>query len=235
MPNKQKRSRSPRQPALLFDLDGTLVDSVYQHVLAWREALEHVGIKIPCWMVHRRIGMSGGLIVHAFTRDTGHPLTPDQVKAAHQAHAEGYAARSGQIRPLPGARELLTELSRLRVAWAIATSGARKDAQPLLDMLAIGPKISVITRDEVSHAKPDPDLFLAAAKRLGAHIKDCVVVGDSVWDLLAAQRARALGVGLLAGGFGEEELRQAGAYRVYKGPSDLLAHLEEIGIRINQE
>jgi HAD superfamily hydrolase (TIGR01509 family) len=235
MPEKQTNRRPRSQPALLFDLDGTLIDSVYQHVLAWREALEHVGIKIPCWMVHRRIGMSGGLIVHAFTRDTGHSLTPDQVVQAHRLHAEGYLARSGQVRTLPGARELLTELSRLHVPWAIATSGKREAAQGLLDMLEIGPEVPVITRDEVSHAKPDPDLFLAASERLGTDIGDCVVIGDSVWDLLAAQRARALGVGLLSGGFGEEELMQAGAYRVYRDPADLLTHLEEIGIRIQDE
>jgi phosphoglycolate phosphatase-like HAD superfamily hydrolase len=89
----------------------------------------------------------------------------------------------------------------------------------------------VVTRDQVEHAKPDPDLFLAAAERLGANIEDSVVVGDSIWDLLAAQRARALGVGLLSGGYGEDELTRAGAYRVYRDPADLLAHLYETGVR----
>jgi HAD superfamily hydrolase (TIGR01549 family) len=234
MAEAQKPARPKGQPALLFDLDGTLIDSVYQHVLAWRQALEKVGLQIPCAMIHRRIGMSGGLIVHAFTRDTGQKLASEQVGEAQHFHSEAYKARSGEVRILPGARELLAELSCLRVPWAIATSGARKAAQKLLDMLEIGPEVPVITRDEVSHAKPDPDLFLAAAERLGTNIADCVVIGDSVWDLLAAQRARALGVGLLSGGFGEDELMQAGAYRVYKDPADLLAHLEEIGIRIGQ-
>ena len=83
----------------------------------------------------------------------------------------------------------------------------------------------------VERAKPDPDLFLAAAAALGLPIEDCVVVGDSVWDLLAAQRARALGVGLLSGGYGKEELERAGAFRVYEDPADLLRHLDEVGIR----
>jgi phosphoglycolate phosphatase-like HAD superfamily hydrolase len=89
----------------------------------------------------------------------------------------------------------------------------------------------VVTRDQVAHAKPDPDLFLAAADRLGVSIHDSIVVGDSVWDLLAAQRARALGVGLASGGYGREELEQAGAYRTYDDPLDLMNHLDEIGVR----
>jgi phosphoglycolate phosphatase-like HAD superfamily hydrolase len=91
--------------------------------------------------------------------------------------------------------------------------------------------VPVITRDQVEHAKPDPDLFLAAAERLGVDISASVVVGDSVWDLLAAQRARTLGVGLLSGGYGRDELERAGAYRVYQDPADLLNHLDEVGVR----
>ncbi|MDT7645334.1 MAG: hypothetical protein QOC75_2334, partial [Pseudonocardiales bacterium] len=89
----------------------------------------------------------------------------------------------------------------------------------------------MITRDQVRHAKPDPDLFLAAAAKVGVDIRHAIVVGDSVWDLLAARRAGALGVGLLSGGYGSDELERAGAYRVYNDPADLLAHLDEIGIR----
>ena len=89
----------------------------------------------------------------------------------------------------------------------------------------------VVTRDQVARAKPDPDLFLAAAERLGVDVTDSIVVGDSVWDLLAARRARALGVGLLSGGYGQEELERAGAYRVYGDPADLLRHLDEVGVR----
>ena len=92
-------------------------------------------------------------------------------------------------------------------------------------------RAAVVTRDQVRYAKPDPDLFLAAARTLGVDIAVSVVVGDSVWDLLAAQRARALGVGLLSGGYGEDELARAGAYRVYQDPADLLRHLDEVGVR----
>ena len=113
----------------------------------------------------------------------------------------------------------------------MATSGLMAAAQPTLELLEVPPDVPVVTRDQVEHAKPDPDLFLAAAERLGADIADAVVVGDSVWDLLAARRARALGVGLLSGGYGREELERAGAYRVYDDPADLLAHLDEVGVR----
>jgi HAD superfamily hydrolase (TIGR01509 family) len=219
-------------PAFLFDLDGTLVDSVYQHVLAWREALERAGISLSVWRIHRRIGMSGGLFVNALLRETGQPVTPEQTSRLRQFHAEGYARLVEQVRPLPGARELLEYLSRTGVPWAIATSGWLESAQPALDMLGVGADIPVITRDQVRHAKPDPDLFLAAAHGLRVPIETSVVVGDSVWDLLAAQRARALGVGLLSGGYGEDELMSAGAYRVYQDPADLLRHLDEIGVRV---
>lgn len=221
----------PRRPAFLFDLDGTLVDSVYQHVLAWREALEAVGIELAVWRIHRHIGMSGGLMANAILRETGRPMAPEQVSTLVRLHAEAYARQSGQIRPLPRARELLAYLTDAGVPWTIATSGRMESAKPTLDALGIGPEIPVVTRDQVEYAKPDPDLFLAAADRLGVSITDCLVVGDSVWDLLAARRARALGVGLLSGGYGQDELERAGAYRVYQEPADLLLHLDEVGVR----
>jgi HAD superfamily hydrolase (TIGR01549 family) len=217
--------------AFVFDLDGTLVDSVYQHVLAWQEALEVAGIELAVWRIHRRIGMSGGLFVGGLLRETGRPVDAAMVDQLQRAHAEAYRRRAGQVRLLPGARELLAHLTGLEVPWAVATSGLREAAQPTLELLEVPAGVPVVTRDQVAHAKPDPDLFLAAAQRLGADIADAVVVGDSVWDLLAARRARALGVGLLAGGYGREELERAGAYRVYEDPADLLAHLDEVGVR----
>jgi HAD superfamily hydrolase (TIGR01509 family) len=220
--------------AFLFDLDGTLVDSVYQHVLAWREALEKAGIELAVWRIHRRVGMSGGLLVNGLLRETGHQITADEAARIQKVHEEAYARQVAQVRPLPGARELLAYLSKARVPFAIATSGRLVSARPNLQALGVGPEIAVITRDQVSHAKPDPDLFLAAAARLGVEIGDSIVVGDSVWDLLAARRARALGVGLLSGGYGQDELEQAGAYRVYQDPRDLLKHLDEVGVRITE-
>ncbi len=221
----------PSGPAFLFDLDGTLVDSVYQHVLAWREALEVGGIRLSVWRIHRRIGMSGGLFINALLRETGGEVSADQVTRIQRAHRDAYARLVSQVRPLPGARELLAYLTTAGVPWAIATSGRLESARPNIEMLDVPPGVPVITRDQVEHAKPDPDLFLAAADRLGVAVGDSVVVGDSVWDLLAARRARALSVGLLSGGYGEEELERAGAYRVYQDPADLLRHLDEVGVR----
>ena len=217
--------------ALLFDLDGTLVDSVYQHMLAWREALEEAGIELAVWRIHRQIGMSGGLFVNALLRETDRRLTSEEVARLQQLHADAYKRQVGKVRVLPGARDLLAYLSRMRVPYAIATSGRLEFARLTLQVLDLDPQIPIITRDQVRHAKPDPDLFLAAAKSIGVPIQNAVVVGDSVWDLLAARRARALGVGLLSGGYGQEELERAGAYRVYADPRDLLRHLDEVGFR----
>ena len=221
-----------RGPAFLFDLDGTLIDSVYQHVLAWREALEKTGIQLSVWRIYRRVGMSGGLFVNALLRETGHQLTKQETVDLQRLHADAYARLVAQVRPLPGARELLDYLSKKRVRWAVATSGRMESAAPALKILGVDPnKVTVITRDQVRYAKPDPDLFLAAAKKLGVAMSASVVVGDSVWDLLAARRANALSVGLLSGGYGREELEKAGAYRVYKDPDDMLRHLDEVGVR----
>jgi HAD superfamily hydrolase (TIGR01509 family) len=220
-----------RGPALLFDLDGTLVDSVYQHVLAWREALSEAGIDLSVWRIHRRIGMSGGLMVDALLREIGRQVTLAEAERLQHRHSEAYSRLRGQVCPLPGARELLARLAELGAPHAIATSGRMETAGPVLQMLGVGPHVPVITRDRVKFAKPDPDLFLAAAEATGISILDSVVVGDSIWDLLAARRARAIGVGLLSGGYGQDELESAGAYRVYEDPADMLNHLDEIGIR----
>jgi HAD superfamily hydrolase (TIGR01549 family) len=218
-------------PSFLFDLDGTLVDSVYHHVLAWQEALARDGIHLSVWRIHRRIGMSGGLLANAMLREIGRPVTPEDAARLRRYHAEAYGERVATVRALPGASELLSRLTELRVPWSIATSGYRESAGPLIELLDVPDGVPIVTRDEVAHAKPDPDLFLAAAQRLGVEVEESVVVGDSVWDLLAARRARALGIGLLSGGYGDDELTRAGAYRVYQDPADLLRHLDEVGIR----
>lgn len=222
-----------KTPALVFDLDGTLVDSVYQHVLAWQEALQQLDIELSVWRIHRKIGMSGGLFAQALLRETHRPMDEQVLEQLQQLHAEVYQQRhADRIRPLPGAVELLKRLDQLQVPWTIATSSRLKTAKPTLDNLGVPEDKPIVTRDQVSHAKPDPDLFLEAARRLNVEVSDTFVIGDSVWDLLAARRAHTLGIGLLTGGYGQEELERAGAYRVYEDPADLLRHLDEVGIRM---
>ncbi|WP_024506572.1 HAD family hydrolase [Bradyrhizobium sp. ARR65] len=220
------------ETAFLFDLDGTLVDSVYQHVLAWKSALDAEGIELSVWRIHRKIGMSGGLFTNQLLRETGCDIDPERIDRLRRAHAEAYNRYGRDIRPLPGARELLAWLTDAGIAWAIATSGRMETAAVNLEALGVDPgRIPVVTRDQVKYAKPDPDLFLAAAQRLDVGIDRAIVVGDSIWDMLAATRCRALGVGLLSGGYGPDELRQAGAIRVYEDPADLLNHIDEVGGR----
>jgi HAD superfamily hydrolase (TIGR01509 family) len=219
------------RPAVLFDLDGTLIDSVYQHLLSWKDALESEGIPLSVWRIHRRIGMSGGLFVRALVRETGRDISTAEADRLKTLHEQGYARRISEVRPLPGAQDLLDTLTRLGVPWAIATSSSQATARTSLTLLKVPDAAPVVTRDHVRYAKPNPDLFLAAAEALGRPITESFVVGDSVWDLLAAQRANALGVGVLSGGYGREELETAGAYRVYDDPRDLLEHIDELGIR----
>jgi len=220
------------QTSFLFDLDGTLVDSVYQHVLAWHEALETEGIMLSVWRIHRKVGMSGGLFTNMLLRETRQEVSPERVKRLVNLHAAAYKRRSLDVQPLPRAGELRAYLTGAQIPWAIATSGRMETARPVLERLGIDfDRVVIVTRDQVRFAKPDPDLFLTAAERLGVEIETVSVVGDSVWDMLASRRARALGIGLLSGGYGQEELERAGAYRVYEDPADLLNHIDEVAGR----
>jgi HAD superfamily hydrolase (TIGR01509 family) len=220
------------QTSFIFDLDGTLVDSVYQHVLAWREALETEGIDLSVWRIHRKIGMSGGLFTNMLLRETGLTIEPERIERLRRLHNTAFHRHAADVHPLPGAPELLAYLSNADIPWAIATSGRMETARSSIETLAVDfERTVVVTRDQVKFAKPDPDLFLTAAERLGLEIANAFVVGDSVWDMLAARRAHALGIGLLSGGYGREELERAGAYRVYEDPADLLGHIDEVGGR----
>src|SRR4029077_18193917 len=154
---RRRLQMEDRMQAFLFDLDGTLIDSVYQHVLAWQDALDQMGIELAVWRIHRKIGMSGGLFAHALQRETGQLLTPDETARLRKLHAESFRERAEQLRPLPGARALLAYLTEAGVPWAIATSGYLESAAPMIEMLEVGADVPVITRDQVAHAKPDPD------------------------------------------------------------------------------
>jgi HAD superfamily hydrolase (TIGR01549 family) len=216
--------------ALIFDLDGTLIDTVYAHVFAWQRALAEVDLPVDGWRIHRRIGMSGGLFTRALARELGRPLSDGEINAIQDRHGQLFRELLPERRPLPGAVDLLRHLVDLGVPYGIATSGRRPEIDASLDALGVGEDVTVVDRGEVMRAKPEPDLFLACQERMGVEIRDVTVVGDAVWDLLAARRAGMLSVGLLTGGYGEDELAQAGAFRVYRDPAELDASLDELGI-----
>jgi HAD superfamily hydrolase (TIGR01549 family) len=216
-------------PAILFDLDGTLLDTVYQHVTAWSAALSSIGLRVPRWKIHRRIGMNGKSLVHQLRRELKTSRRLD-IAALEKKHDSEFLKASRQVEPLPGSNELLAFLTRRGIRWAIATTGNRKQTMRLLKSLDIPRNVTLVTGDDVAKAKPSPDIFVLAAEKLGIPIGDCIVTGDSVWDILAAGRKSALGVGFLSGGYGQEELERAGAFRVYADPADMLMHIEDMGI-----
>src|SRR4051812_45352553 len=226
-----KTSASKAAPPMLLDVDGTLIDSVYEHVMAWREALEDADIRLPHWKIHRRIGMSGKLFLPTLLRELGQRTDTAEIESIEKVRRSIFNKMIPAIRILPGAKELLRYFAKIGARWALATSGDRRQAEELLKGLNIPDDVPVITGEDVAVAKPAPDSFLVAAQRLNVSPDQAVIVGDSPWDLLAAQRMKALGVGLLSGGYAESELERAGAYRVYQDPSDLVAHIEELGIQ----
>ncbi|MDQ2938428.1 MAG: HAD family phosphatase [Acidobacteriota bacterium] len=216
--------------ALIFDLDGTLVDTVYAHVFAWQRALAEAGMAVDGWRIHRRIGMSGGLFTRAVARELGREISPAEADQLQHRHGELFLEFLVERRALPGAVELLRFLREKGIQYGIATSGRRPEIDASLAVLGVGAETLVVDRGDVLRAKPAPDLFLNCQQRLGVPIEDCFVVGDAVWDLLAARRARMLSIGMLSGGYGQDELTRAGAFRVYNDPADLHAALDELGI-----
>jgi HAD superfamily hydrolase (TIGR01549 family) len=214
----------------ILDLDGTLVDSVYHHVYAWHIALQSCGYDLPMWQIHRKIGMSGGLLIRSLANELGKPIDDAVKQRLEKRHSEEFARMRSSVAPFPGARELIATLRRAKVPLAIATSGDKSDVEPLLRLVGADEGVPVTFKADAPLPKPDPGLLLAAAKKLPESSEETMVVGDSVWDMLAARRAHFLGVGLLTGGYGESELTAAGAYRVYADPAQLLTHLHETGV-----
>jgi HAD superfamily hydrolase (TIGR01549 family) len=218
--------------ALIFDLDGTLVDTVYAHVYSWQRALAEAGLPIDGWRIHRRVGMSGGLFTRAVAREIGRPLSAQETEELQRRHGELFRELLPERRPLPGAVELLRELREKEIPHGIATSGRRPEIDDSLAALGVGPETVVVARGDVQRAKPEPDLFLACQERIGVSAEECYVVGDATWDLLAARRARMLSIGVLSGGYGEDELTRAGAFRVYRDAAELAESLDELGLPI---
>jgi HAD superfamily hydrolase (TIGR01509 family) len=220
-----------RQPAIIFDLDGTLVDSVYQHVTAWHGALRNHRILLAQWRIHRAIGMSGTLFLPKLLRDEGYPHSKKFVAHLEAAHAKQFHKLSRNIEPLPGSNLLLRSLRRRSIPFAVATSGHSQQTMLLLHRVTEKVDFPIVTADDVQAAKPAPDLFELAAQKLERAPNDCFIVGDSVWAVLAGRRMNASVVAVRSGGFDGHELQEAGAYRVYADALELSQSLEELGIQ----
>ena len=174
--------------------------------------------------------MSGRSLVRQLVREHGLRSSGIDIEQLEKTHDTVFNKSMSSIQPLPGAEKLLRYLTKYGVGWAIATTGGKQQTKNLLRTLRIPAKTVVVTGDDVAKAKPSPDVFVSAAKRFGVPMEHCVVVGDSVWDMLASGRRRALSVGLLSGGYSQAELERAGAFRVYADPADMLEHIEDIGL-----
>jgi HAD superfamily hydrolase (TIGR01509 family) len=216
--------------ALLFDLDGTLVDTVYAHVLAWQVALSETGVIVDGYRLHRHVGSSGGLIIRFAQREAGRKLSEEQRETVRRRHGELFRQIMPRPRPLPGAVEVFRALRESSIPCAIATASYRPLIDTSLEAVGVGPEAVVVEGKGALRGKPEPDLFLASRERLDVRAEDCIIVGDAVWDHVAARRAGMLSVGVLTGGYGEEELYHAGAFRVYRNIADLLQNLDELGI-----
>ena len=208
-----------RHGGVIFDVDGTLLDTNYLHVVAWWEAFAERGHDIRCADVHRAIGMGSAELVE---RVLG---SPDPSVSA--AHSRRYAPYLGRMRPLPGAADLLRTTAGLGLDVVLATSAKDDEVDLMLDALGARSAIrAVVSSGDVDRAKPDPGIVTKALDEAGVDPRRTVMVGDTVWDVLAAERAGIGCIGLLCGGIAEEQLRAAGATAVYRDPAALLGDLK---------
>jgi HAD superfamily hydrolase (TIGR01509 family) len=221
-----------KTPGIIFDLDGTLVDSVYEHVVTWNETLRAARLSVAQWRIHRAIGMSGHLFLTKLLRDEGFRHSPAFIARLEANHQKYFNRLIARIDPLPGASELLRLLQKQSIPFAIATSGSAAQTKRLLARIPNRPDCPIVTADDVEAAKPAPDLFALAAQKLEREPADCFIVGDSVWDVLAGRRMQAAVVALTTGGFDAHELQASGAYRVYADPRELSDSLEQLGLSI---
>ncbi len=209
--------------AAILDLDGTLVDSNYQHAIAWYRAFRDHDLTPAVWRVHRHIGMGGDQLVAAVAGDEAEKRCGEQIREAEQDH---YKQLIAEVQPFEGARELLTELHRRGHPLVLSSSASEHDVEHYIELLEAHELIVAYTSsDDVERTKPEPDLIGAAIEK--AATVDAVMVGDSVWDVQAAERAGVQTVALLTGGFCEAELRDAGAACVFESLADLRLGLDQ--------
>lgn len=216
-----------RPPAVLFDVDGTLIDSNYLHVHAWQRAFAEAGLSVEAWRVHRSIGMDGSTLVSTLS-DGAPDDIQDQLKDLHDKY---YRETTNLLKPLPGARELLQRVADLGLQVVLATSAPEDELAILREVLDSEDVISEVTSSEdVDTAKPEPDIVQVALDRAGVDAGTAVFVGDAVWDAKAAHGAKVPSIGLRSGGVSRSELENAGAAAIFDNPQDLLDHLDSTRI-----
>jgi HAD superfamily hydrolase (TIGR01509 family) len=211
-----------RPAAAILDVDGTLVDTNYQHALAWYRALRQHGITVPLWEIHRHIGMGGDQLVQSLVGEGFDERHGDDVRAAEKAL---YLALMPEVQPLPGARGLLEALNARGHTIVLSSSAKPDELQHYVQLLDAHEIIDGWTDSgDVEKTKPEPDLIKTAIEKAGG--TPAVMIGDSVWDCQAAKRAGIETIGVLTGGFSEEELEDAGAVAVFRSLPDLTEGLD---------
>ncbi|MCT7661907.1 HAD family hydrolase [Mycobacterium deserti] len=218
---------SKKKPAVLFDIDGTLIDSTFLHVHAWARAFADIGEPVEAWRIHRSIGMDGSTLLTGLAGDADE----DARKRAKDLHSRYYRETAALLRPLPGARELLDAVDKLGLQVVLATSAPEDELAMLREVLDSDHLVSAVTSSEdVDTAKPQPDIIEVALQRAGVDAAHAVFVGDAVWDVEACQRAGVPTIGVLSGGVSQGELEKAGAQQVFENPLELCQHLDDTSI-----
>ncbi len=221
-PNSTTAVRTLSTPAVLFDVDGTLVDSNYLHVYAWQRAFSQVGFDVEAWRIHRSIGIDGSILVRSLTGDQ----SGDVVDRLKHAHAQFYRETVGMLRALPGARALLDEVAALGLQVVLATSAPKDELSILREVLGRDDILSAVTSSaDVDTAKPQPDIVEVALQRAGVTADRAVFVGDTIWDIRAASRAGVSCVCVRSGGIARQELEAEGATAVFDNPCQLLEEI----------
>ena len=209
----------------ILDIDGTLVDTNYQHAVAWYRAFRQNEIVLPVWRIHRHIGMGGDQVIAALTDEKTEEEMGEDIRAAEKAL---YLAMIEEVEPLEGARDLIQRLKDAGKTVVMASSAKDDEVDHYLDLLdARELADDWTTSADVEATKPEPDLVKAALDKAGAEPGDAVMLGDTPWDCEAAKRAGVETVALMTGGFSEQELTDAGAVNVFESLPDLLERIEE--------
>jgi HAD superfamily hydrolase (TIGR01509 family) len=215
------------RPAVLFDVDGTLVDSNYLHIHAWYRAFTEAKVEVEARRIHRSIGMDGSTLLASLAEDADE----DTRSRLKDLHSKYYQETASLLRPLPGARELLEAVDKLGLQVILATSAPDDELSLLREVLASDDLVSAVTSsNDVDTAKPEPDIVQVALDRAGVDAANAIFVGDTVWDIEACKRAGLPTIALLSGGVSRDELETAGAQGVFDNPRDLCEHLHSTAI-----